>query len=66
MGNGFRRIALAQGLLPLDAVSPDVTVWTDAALVALLQIEDGPVPAHAAEAMGGRLPQADPPSMGMV
>jgi hypothetical protein len=59
-------MALAQGLLRLDAASPDVTVWTDAALAALLQIEDGPLPAPAVETLGSRLPQSDHRSLGMV
>jgi hypothetical protein len=43
MGNGFRRIALAQGLLPQGRSSDGLAAWTDATLVALLQIEDAPV-----------------------
>jgi hypothetical protein len=42
MGNAFRRIALAQGLLPRDEPFARPTVWTDADLAALLQVADDP------------------------
>lgn len=40
MGNGFRRIALAQGLLPPVKTTELSPAWTDAVLAALLQIDD--------------------------
>lgn len=40
MGNGFRRIALAQGLLPPVSTPEASPAWTDAVLSALLQIDD--------------------------
>lgn len=43
MGNGFRRIALAQGLLPQPTMFDVAHSWTDAELASLLQVEDGPV-----------------------
>jgi hypothetical protein len=42
MRKSFRRIALAQGLLPHDAASGDPTRWTDKELKALLQIDEAP------------------------
>lgn len=42
MDNGFRRIALAQGLLPEPPASDAAPRWTDAELTALLQIADPP------------------------
>lgn len=54
MENGFRRIALAQGLLPEPPSSNESPRWTDAALSALLQIPD-PAP------QGAREP-CDPPA----
>jgi hypothetical protein len=44
MGNGFRRIALAQGLLPPARTSEVSPAWTDAVLSALLQIDETTTP----------------------
>ena len=44
MGNGFRRIALAQGLLPPMKTSEVSPAWTDAVLSTLLQIDEPPRP----------------------
>lgn len=40
MGNAFRRIALAQGLLPSTELPEPPSSWTDEALNALLQIDE--------------------------
>jgi hypothetical protein len=42
MGNGFRRMALAQGLLPQDLPPEESPAWTDEALAELLQVEKAP------------------------
>lgn len=44
MRDGFRRIALAQGLLPSARTSEVSPAWTDAVLSALLQIDKSAVP----------------------
>jgi hypothetical protein len=68
MANGFRRIALAQGLLPQGTASDLSPAWTDAALSALLQIDDAPQqidpPAREQEAPQPRSPDRAAAQMG--
>lgn len=55
MGNGFRRIALAQGLLPPVSTPEASPAWTDAVLAALLQIDEAE-PLHTSSASAMALP----------
>jgi hypothetical protein len=57
MGNGFRRIALAQGLLPPMKTQEVSPAWTDAVLSALLQIDDSGTPSQSA---AGQMTLPDP------